>query len=275
MGLDVYLQKCDDFDEMIRLEEEYEKRSEATWNSICKPIGQMSDDEKNKCREKNKKIAEELGLGEWGQYLKEKDIKKDSKKYPEHMFKIGYFRSSYNSGGINHVLNDYGMEDLYWIFQVGDDYHIFPDWDEALNRVNGLIKKIKEVMKDPLSQFWSLMELFKDMYEAYENGESFILDSIGFNYRMHWPFQFMPVHIVDVKLVANQDVLMERLKEKMKHLPENEYFPFIWDREDYVKDFFVEMEHKYADIVIDTSYITPDAMLRCALTDLKPHLEGE
>lgn len=52
-----------------------------------------------------------------------------SKKYPNHYFRIGYFRSSYNSSGINYVLRDRLGIDLYDIFDAKDSgYYVEPDW---------------------------------------------------------------------------------------------------------------------------------------------------
>lgn len=60
------------------------------------------------------------------------------------LFKIGYFRSSYNSGGINSVLRDAGLPDLYHIFPEGNDGYIFaPDWAKALDRCKDVIAQFE------------------------------------------------------------------------------------------------------------------------------------
>jgi hypothetical protein len=62
-------------------------------------------------------------------------IEEPSAKYPEHMFKLGYFRSSYNEGGINSVLEQYNIPGLYEIFEVDfreHEYGIKPNWTAAL-----------------------------------------------------------------------------------------------------------------------------------------------
>jgi hypothetical protein len=61
-------------------------------------------------------------------------INQDSQEFPEHYFKIGYFRSSYNSGGLNSILNDAIKKDLYWIFQTSQDYYVQPDWKSSRRR---------------------------------------------------------------------------------------------------------------------------------------------
>lgn len=67
-----------------------------------------------------------------------KRIEENSKVYPDHMFKIGYLRSSYNDGGINSILRNRLGKDLYYIFGVpdrgGEDCHIKVDWPASLKR---------------------------------------------------------------------------------------------------------------------------------------------
>ena len=57
----------------------------------------------------------------------------DSTRHPEHFFKIGYWRSSYNDGGINAVLRQYGLPDLYEMCGVdkNDDAPAM-DWPRVL-----------------------------------------------------------------------------------------------------------------------------------------------
>lgn len=66
-----------------------------------------------------------------------------SKIDPKHLFKIGYFRSSYNNGGINNVLLKSIDVDLYDIFEVNDnpDYIITPDWSKVRDNVVSAIDK--------------------------------------------------------------------------------------------------------------------------------------
>jgi hypothetical protein len=58
-----------------------------------------------------------------------------SKHYPDHLFKIGYFRSSYNSGGFNSRMSKLGLPDLYWIFGAENGDTSVPDWHQALERI--------------------------------------------------------------------------------------------------------------------------------------------
>lgn len=96
------------------------------------------------------------------QYIKERDSDKEesvtdndisielaSKKYPKEHFKIGYFRSSYNGGGTNQVLEKAGVMTLYNIFDVkGDEYLQFPDWDACLVRAKKALADLQDAAKN-------------------------------------------------------------------------------------------------------------------------------
>jgi hypothetical protein len=64
-------------------------------------------------------------------------------KYTDHYFKIGYFRSSYNGGGINNVLSNLGIPTLYYIFSAKDKYKFKPDWNDALVKCNEVYEALK------------------------------------------------------------------------------------------------------------------------------------
>ena len=80
-----------------------------------------------------------LDRGSW------ETVEMDSKKYPSHMFKIGYFRSSYNDSGIDRVLNAQGLPTLNTIFEVpSSNYYVIVDWERSKERVTFLIEQFKE-----------------------------------------------------------------------------------------------------------------------------------
>jgi hypothetical protein len=79
-------------------------------------------------------------------------IENDS-RYPEHLFKIGYFRSSYNPGGINSVMERLALPTLYDIFDPGDEYEFVPDWDTSLARTEDAIAQLKAHMESDMSRF--------------------------------------------------------------------------------------------------------------------------
>ncbi len=146
MGLDVYLYQYSDRKKSKENEEVYDKLSERLYSAL----DGIEDEElvrqaREGIREKLSVKAGELGLGEWGEDITyRKKIEQDSVLHPDHMFKIGYFRSSYNESGINGILKNMGVPDLYDIFCPGDDYEFCPDWSYALSVVNESIELLKK-----------------------------------------------------------------------------------------------------------------------------------
>lgn len=156
MGLDIYLYRYKNFEDSQKREQEYESRSEEVWNSMGKKYDNMPEEERDKCRIKTAAIAKELKLGEWGtDDRNRKKIEIDSKKYPEHLFKIGYFRSSYNNSGFNSVVKKFIGKDLYDIFDPGDRYQFQPNWKQSLDRAVKLLEQFKANLK-PLGKMYSV-----------------------------------------------------------------------------------------------------------------------
>lgn len=145
MGLDVYLYRFGDFAASNEAERKYEAQSDANWEAAGS-YDELADEQKDVVRAQNKALASSLGLDEWGTDVTRKHkIEQDSGKHPQHMYKIGYFRSSYNSGGINHILADLlSKQGLYYVFDVTDktEYYFRPDWALAKRRAEELIAGI-------------------------------------------------------------------------------------------------------------------------------------
>ena len=84
--------------------------------------------------------SQQEDLDEWGDIIDSKhageqdQIEIDSKFDPEHMFKVGYFRSSYNGSGIDRVLHDSIGKTLAYIFEPSGEYIVQPDWKSCLQR---------------------------------------------------------------------------------------------------------------------------------------------
>lgn len=82
-------------------------------------------------------LDEEENPNEWEKFDSETEkIEIDSKSYPEHLWKIGYFRSTYNPGGIYHVLENYlgkSFDDIFYETQE-DEYKIIPNWEASRKR---------------------------------------------------------------------------------------------------------------------------------------------
>lgn len=137
MGLDVYLYRYTKHDERLTAERTREERSESLWASTGKKYEDLSESEKDAVHAQIKADEEANPLP--GSAEK---IKLDSANYPEHMFKIGYLRSSYNEGGLNSVLRDQIGADLYTVFEhKRDDYHVKVDWASAKDRAADLLSK--------------------------------------------------------------------------------------------------------------------------------------
>ncbi len=147
MGLDVYLNHYRDFKKSKEVEKVYDDYCTMLYDTL-----EGIEDEdliktaKAGIREKLDEKARDLGLGEWGEDITNRTrIEINSVLHPEHYFKIGYFRSSYNAGGINTVLRDLKIPDLYDIFEHdSEDYEFSPDWKHALNVVEGSIRLLKK-----------------------------------------------------------------------------------------------------------------------------------
>jgi hypothetical protein len=165
MGLDIYLYHYTaDPKEVHRLEHEYAERTDALWNDGV--------DEKHRKKEQ-KRIAKELGLDEDGEHPGKQRVDLKSKIAPDNVNRVGYFRSSYNGGGINNVIRRVLGEDksYYYIFGqrgVGD---FAPDWKvsreralevlnllgEANNRARG--HYVMELSANPFSDFTKPQEV--------------------------------------------------------------------------------------------------------------------
>src|SRR5260370_33018765 len=101
MGLDVYLYRYSDFDKFTALEEEREHGHE----SIPYEDGKY-DEYKARRDEWDREHGFEPGSDDNLKGHTRERIELDSKVHPAHLFKIGYLRSSYNGGGIKHVVRN-------------------------------------------------------------------------------------------------------------------------------------------------------------------------
>jgi len=177
VGLDVYLYYYKNYEDTTARELAHDNACEALWKSLGKELFDKDDfrwndykdlPEKDKKRfDKKRRAAKKVLAKQYGMVtrtttLKNHDYRSNyegspplaerrsielpSAIYPEHMFKIGYFRSNYNSGGVNSVLRDMGIPDLYEIFpEAGlESYAFSPDWEacrsaaeEALDAYDG------------------------------------------------------------------------------------------------------------------------------------------
>lgn len=160
MGLDVYVYRCPDRAAARASEAEFEKISETVsaklrqrlfgstdWKAMDNYPQEKRDEFWRLQKEETAPVRERLGIPEQGYgHSTDEKIERDSAKHPEHYFKIGYFRSSYNDGGFNAYARRLGIPSLNGIFDnEGGEYEFVPDWakarDAAVNALTVLRKK--------------------------------------------------------------------------------------------------------------------------------------
>lgn len=175
MGLDVYFRKIDDFQKMKDLEAAHEAFCEDQWGGN---YNGLSDADKEVIRGRIKANALELGLKENGEYPGKTLLPETpSTKYPDHMFNLGYWRSSYNSGGINSVAENNGLPSLYDIMMPPDgEYYFKPDWNACLERAEkavaawraaeALPESLYGVIEEQMNQFVGMSDLGRPIDSA-------------------------------------------------------------------------------------------------------------
>lgn len=142
MGLDIYLYRYENQEETESLEKQYSDWSESNWNKVGE-YSTLTENQKDQLRKDDEDYAISLGLEKGGEDPRKEGIEMPSTKYPDHYFKVGYFRSSYNGGGINNILKNLGLPTLYEIFPHEDEYVFRPDWAVSLALVRDLIAQLK------------------------------------------------------------------------------------------------------------------------------------
>jgi len=200
MGLDVYLIKYhpgktkEDDD---KISEEYEERSGEIFSKYPK-ADDMTEVEKKKLRAEMKKLQKKMGVGQFGitDGVVMDRININSLKNPDHIFKIGYLRSSYNDAGTNSVWrNSIGM-DLYDVFRYDEDnaYEFQPDWKWAKKITEEMMTKYREFFdkyggvsvmhmtsfrsgvkngREALAVYKNQIDSKKSPFNCYENSDGF------------------------------------------------------------------------------------------------------
>lgn len=154
MGLDIYLRKCADLDAAIAAEKASEEEITALWEAVG-GYSAATEEQKNEIIAKAEEVATKHGVnGRWGKHSSIQEFDEAASKiYPDHKFKIGYYRSSYNDGGIERVMRKIGLPGLHEIFEPGEEYNFKPNWDEALTRVNAAITGYEAHLAGPAGKF--------------------------------------------------------------------------------------------------------------------------
>jgi hypothetical protein len=128
MGLDVTLNYCDDWPKKLKLEKEFQALVEE------KDIEWGTTEWEN--------LNDKMGLIDG--YYPTSSIELNSNTDPEHLFKVGYFRSSYNQGGINSVMRTRIGKSLYDVFPESEDYYFVPNWARALINIREIRKEFED-----------------------------------------------------------------------------------------------------------------------------------
>jgi hypothetical protein len=146
MGLDVYLYKYENIEDWNRREAIIEKFWEDGFESMFPGVEfkTATEDQTKAWRDKRAKLEAEHGIDP---PVGRECIEQDEPRYPDHYFKIGYFRSSYNEGGINRLLQNAIGTDLATIFNAGDDYAFRPDWEAARTRCFDALERLRHYNK--------------------------------------------------------------------------------------------------------------------------------
>ena len=152
MGLDVYLKHSIDRAGELAKQTAAEEFSSSAWDKAG-DYEHLSDAQRETVREAIKAYNLANDLDEYGSSNKIETIEMDSKIHPDNMFKVGYLRSSYNSGGINSVLKRIGCPDLYDIFEPGDDYYVTVDWQQAQARAQIALDRLKEYLGTEMAAY--------------------------------------------------------------------------------------------------------------------------
>jgi len=161
MGLDIYLYHSPNYQSCREAEEDFRTREYTIEKDFLEDakVADVKDLPGSKKLELDNIIEglrKEYGVDEYGESSDEEQecISLPSEKHGnEHLFKIGYFRSSYNGGGINNQCSRLGVGDLYTVFQKdrldddNDGYYRAPDWEDAKDQVKIIIDDLKEMKK--------------------------------------------------------------------------------------------------------------------------------
>lgn len=145
MGLDIYLYRYKmPVSDALALVDFWEKESEKHSQGIYKEFGvdgwsELTTAQQKEYLARKRAWSEAQHLDEDGEPDVREMVKVKSALHPDHMFEIGYFRSSYNEGGIERILNDRVGRSLEDVFPGDDEARVrVVDWSAALGRAKAL-----------------------------------------------------------------------------------------------------------------------------------------
>ena len=211
MGLDVYLYHCRDRKAAFAAEQRAEDAVNKIWDSVGKKYQDLSEAEKDDIQARSL-IAQEIeGCDGSSQHKSVTEIRRDSEQYPNHLFKIGYFRSSYNESGLNRAMKKLGLPDLYEIMNnPSRATEVHHDWADCLKRVNKVISKYQKHLSSEVDGFYisevrrpsgnggadsaeAAWKIFRSEHERNKESPSFVSYSSSFGEFYH---QGVKIHAI-------------------------------------------------------------------------------
>jgi len=182
MGLDVYLYYIKDRDEINRKKRIFEEHAPKIWE-VAGGEKNLSSEERNEVLKAFDVFGNLLGLDRWGNTSENKHIEIPSSIHPEHIFKIGYFRSSYNDSGVEKVLGNLGVGNLSYIFgeeKGGYEYEAPPNWKRSLEKVTTEIALLRtkppirclQITTDPKTEVINPPEAMETYMKNWESGKN-------------------------------------------------------------------------------------------------------
>jgi hypothetical protein len=158
VGLDCYLYHLADPEAKKVAVARYRERIAPLWNTEpTTPVEVIRERARIEC-----------ATDEYGEYMGEQRIDVPSIRYPDHLFKVGYFRPSYNEGGFDHVMRDYGLPDLDTLFAVPEHAgEVHPDWPACKIRVDSALAALREVAASDAGCY-SVCSV-RDMHTAFDD----------------------------------------------------------------------------------------------------------
>lgn len=151
MGLDVYLYRYENLEEYNLLQDRYELEASALWQKVTNGktlYSEASTEETDRYSLELDFLKSSYGKNEDSDLPGRENIEINSLIHPDHMYKIGYFRSSYNESGLNSKLRTWLGEDLSSIFNPSEKYIFSPNWSDSKQKARAVLEKLKNYFEE-------------------------------------------------------------------------------------------------------------------------------
>lgn len=157
MGLDVYLYRNKDRALAKRQSEEFEaaqtKLREESFGGK-RPHEQTDPAIRAAQEEAELNLAAQYNVDRFGGSNLDERVEAVSAINPDHIFRRGYFRSSYNESGFNSCMRRLGFQTLDQLFDTdGSAYEFTPDWSASLARLSKAIEDWSAYSSRPESRY--------------------------------------------------------------------------------------------------------------------------